>query len=94
MTKAVLTVTADNKSMSYGGTFRLYDTMTGFVNGDTQGSATSGSPNLSTMPLPPLPPSQAISVSMRNSQAANYTSPRVCQWALNGQPGRSDSHSE
>ena len=74
VSKAVLTVTADNKSMSYGGTVPTFtDTITGFVNGDTQGSATSGSPNLSTMPLPPLPPSQAISVSQGTLQAANYT---------------------
>jgi YVTN family beta-propeller protein len=72
--KAVLTVTADNKSMSYGGTVPTFTyTMTGFVNSDTQGSATSGSPNLSTMPLPPAPPSQAITVSQGTLQATNYT---------------------
>jgi subtilase family serine protease len=47
--KAILTVTAANKSMTKGGTVpALTWTMTGFVNGQTRATATKGSPAIST----------------------------------------------
>ena len=38
-----------------------------------QNSSTSGTPSLSTMPLPPVPPSQAISISQGTLTSTNYT---------------------
>src|SRR5690606_39021170 len=49
VSKATLTVTAENKSVTYGdATPTLTYTITGFVNSENQGSATTGSPSLST----------------------------------------------
>ena len=49
VTKATLTVTADNLSMQVGGTVpALTYSISGWVNGDTQASATTGAPALST----------------------------------------------
>ena len=49
VSKAVLTVTANNLSKTYGAANpTLTYTMTGFVNGDTQAAATTGTPTLST----------------------------------------------
>ena len=49
VTKAVLTVTANNLSRAYGvANPVLTYTLSGFVNGDTQASATTGAPSLST----------------------------------------------
>jgi hypothetical protein len=47
--KAALTATAANKSMTYGAAVPVLTyTLTGFVNNDTQSSATTGAPALST----------------------------------------------
>jgi hypothetical protein len=52
--KAQLTVTADNKSTVYGSANPPYTyTITGFVNGDTQASAVTGAPTLTTSPATP-----------------------------------------
>jgi large repetitive protein len=73
--KANLTVTANNLSKIFGAALpALTTTITGFVNGDTQQSATTGSPGLSTTatassPVGPYP----ITVTQGNLAASNYT---------------------
>ncbi len=48
--KATLTVTANDASRPYGTANPAFtSTMTGFVNGDTQGSVTTGTPSLTTL---------------------------------------------
>ncbi len=50
MNKATLTVTANDASRPYGTANPAFtSTMTGFVNGDTQGSVTTGTPSLTTL---------------------------------------------
>ncbi|WP_409513311.1 MBG domain-containing protein [Edaphobacter aggregans] len=52
--KAVLTVTANSQSVVYGTSLAPYTyAITGFVNGDTQTSATTGTPSLTTNPTTP-----------------------------------------
>jgi len=52
VTKAVLTVTAANKSVVYGSTIpALTYTVSGFVNGDTVATALTGTPNITTAAL-------------------------------------------
>ena len=49
MNKATLTVAANDASRPYGMPNPTFtSTITGFVNGDTQGSVTTGSPSLTT----------------------------------------------
>ena len=73
--KAVLTVTANNASMTYGGTVPSFSyVMTGFVNGDTQGTATSGQPSLTTTATSGSPVGPyAITAAAGTLAAANYT---------------------
>ena len=53
--KAVLTVTAASQTVVYGTALAPYSyTITGFVNGDTQATATTGSAALSTSPATPV----------------------------------------
>jgi len=75
ITPATLTVTANSLSMIYGGTPpTLTYTMTGFANGDTQESATSGSPNLSTAATwGSTVASYLITVTAGSLSSANYT---------------------
>ena len=55
ITPAPLTVTANNLSMIYGGALPTYTySMTGFVRGDTQATATTGAPALTTNPAAPV----------------------------------------
>jgi hypothetical protein len=75
VTPATLTVTADNQTMTEGGTFPTFTyTMTGFVNGDTQGSATTGQPSLTT-DAPNNPPvgTYNIFAALGTLTAQNYT---------------------
>ena len=72
--KDVLTVTANNQSMNYGGTVpTLTDAVTGFVNGDTSavvsGTATMSTTGTSTSPASSYP----ITFSTENLTAGNYT---------------------
>ncbi len=72
---ATLTVTANNQSMSEGGNFPTFTyTMTGFVNGDTQGTATTGQPNITT-DAPNNPPVGTYNIipSLGTLVATNYT---------------------
>ncbi|HXC94236.1 MAG TPA: MBG domain-containing protein, partial [Edaphobacter sp.] len=53
--KAVLTVTANNQSIVYGAALPTYTaTITGFLNGDTQSTAVTGTPSLTTTPTTPV----------------------------------------
>jgi hypothetical protein len=71
--RAPLTVTADNKTMLYGGTVpALTSTPTGFVNGDTA-SVLTGAPTLSTIVTSTtLPGTYAIRIIKNTLTAANY----------------------
>ncbi len=73
--QAVLTVSAQNSSAIYGsGLPSLTYSMTGFVNGDTQSSATSGSPALSTTASStPAVGSYPITAAQGTLVSANYT---------------------
>ena len=54
MAKAVLTVTAANQTIAFGGTVAPYTaTITGFVNGDTA-SVVTGTASLTTSPATPV----------------------------------------
>jgi hypothetical protein len=71
---AMLTVSADNESMTYGGELpALGDTITGFQNGDTSsvisGNATLATSALSTSPVGTYP----ITINVSNLSTANYT---------------------
>jgi MBG domain (YGX type)/Bacterial Ig-like domain (group 3)/FG-GAP-like repeat len=72
---AVLTVTATNQSKAYGvANPTLTYAMTGFLNGDSQGSATTGAPTLTTTAVMSSPPgSYPITVTAGTLAAANYT---------------------
>jgi hypothetical protein len=73
--KAKLLVTANNLTMVAGATVpALTYTITGFVNGDTQVSATSGQPVLSTTVTSSTPPGKyyVIAVERGTLMAANY----------------------
>ena len=53
--KAALTVTANSQTVSYGTALAPYSyAITGLVNGDTQATATTGAPSLSTTPANPV----------------------------------------
>ncbi len=73
--QAVLTVTADNATRQYGqDNPTLTYTMTGFVNGDTQGTATSGAPSLSTTATPTSPVGNyTITITQGTLTAQNYS---------------------
>jgi hypothetical protein len=81
--KAHLTVTADDKAMTYGGAVpALTDTITGFVNGDTA-AAVSGAPGLTTAATSASGAgSYAITVSPGSLSAANYDFPTLVAGAL------------
>ena len=72
--QAVLTVTADDQSMAWGGTIpALTCTITGYQNGDNS-SVITGTPGLSTAATPASPAgSYAISVDVSTLSAVNYT---------------------
>ena len=72
---AVLTVTANNFTRQYGQNNPTFTyTMTGFLNGDTQGTATSGAPNLTTTATTTSPlGNYAIVITQGSLTAQNYT---------------------
>ncbi|MGB6690321.1 MAG: MBG domain-containing protein [Terracidiphilus sp.] len=72
--KKMLTLTANNLTMTQGGAVPpLTYTLTGFVNGDTA-SVVSGAPLLSTTATSSSPPGQyPITVNIGNLSAANYS---------------------
>ena len=74
VTKASLTVTASNQEMAYGGALpALTYTLTGFVNGDSQATATTGVPSLSTSATSASPVGNyVITVTLGSLQAVNY----------------------
>jgi hypothetical protein len=74
ITKAPLTVTANNLSMPAGSTIPAFTyTVSGFANGDTVASATSGMPNLATTAVTTSPAgSYPISIVHGTMTAANY----------------------
>ncbi len=71
----VLTVTANNASRSYGIANPAFTyTVSGFVNGDTQASATSGAPSLTTTATATSSPGiYPITVATGTLSAANYS---------------------
>jgi hypothetical protein len=73
--KAKLTVTANTLSMTQGAAVpALTYAMTGFVNGDTQATATTGAPALSTTATSKsVPGSYPIAIKAGTLAAANYT---------------------
>ena len=75
VTPALLTVTADDKSKVSGeNNPALTASFTGFVNGDTQGSALSGSPAITTTADTTSPAgSYPITIAIGSLTAANYT---------------------
>ena len=75
ITPATLTVTANSLSSVYGSNLPpLTYTLTGFVNGDTQASATTGTPTLSTTATGNAAVgSYPITITQSSLAAANYT---------------------
>jgi hypothetical protein len=75
VTQAVLTAAADNLTMTEGSSVpTLTYTMTGFMNGDTEGTATTGQPSLSTTGTPASPPgAYPIVITQGALAAANYS---------------------
>ena len=75
ITKANLTVTANSQSVVYGTALAPYTyTMTGFVSGDTQATATTGSPSLTTSPATPKNVgTYTITAAIGSLAASNYT---------------------
>ncbi|MDX9881859.1 MAG: MBG domain-containing protein [Prolixibacteraceae bacterium] len=75
--KAALTVTADNKTVTYGdATPSLTYTMTGFVNSETEASAVTGTPLLSTAYVNTTPVASSpvtITIVTGSLAAANYS---------------------
>jgi sugar lactone lactonase YvrE len=73
--QAGLVATANPAFGAYGQALPLlYYTITGFVNGDTQGSATSGAPSLGTAAAPTSPPGiYPIAIAQGTLAAANYS---------------------
>ena len=73
--KAVLTVTADAKSKTYGAANpALTYTITGFATGDTQANSTTGAPSLSTTAVTGSPVgSYTITTAVGSLSAANYS---------------------
>ena len=72
--KATLTVTANNAASTYGHAFPTFtDTVTGFVNGDTQ-AVVSGSPSLTTTATSNSPAgTYAITAAIGTLSATNYS---------------------
>jgi len=79
ITKAVLTVTANNISITFGQTLPAYTaSITGYVNGDTS-SVVSGSASLTTSPTTPSAAgTYAITATPGSLTASNYTFSIVC----------------
>ena len=75
VSKAALTVTAANASMVYGAALPSFTyTITGFVNADTQGTATTGAPVESTTATSSSPVgTYPITLTQGTLAAANYT---------------------
>ena len=75
ITPAPLTVTANNLSMIYGGALPTYSySMTGFVRGDTQATATTGAPALTTNPAVPVSVgSYVITAAAGSLASSNYS---------------------
>jgi hypothetical protein len=76
VTKASLLVTANNQTVPYGTALAPYTaTITGFVNGDTQATATSGTPSLTTTPATPVNPGAYTITTAAGSltSSANYS---------------------
>lgn len=73
--KTALTVTASNIDIRFGQTLPAYSyTMTGFLNGDTQASATTGAPALTTTPTTPSAiGSYTITATIGSLASSNYT---------------------
>jgi hypothetical protein len=73
--KKDLTVTANNLTIPFGAPLPAYTaTITGFVNGDTRGSATTGAPSLTTTPASPIDAgSYPITTALGTLAAANYS---------------------
>ena len=72
--KAVLTVTANNQTIAFGGSVAPYtDSITGFVNGDAP-SVVTGAPSLSTTPASPTAAgTYPITAAQGTLAAANYS---------------------
>ena len=75
MAKASLTVTAASQTIAFGGTLAPYTaSLSGFVNGDTAATATTGLPTLSTTPATPTAVgSYPVTATLGSLAAANYT---------------------
>jgi uncharacterized repeat protein (TIGR01451 family) len=75
VTPATLTITASNQSTIYGAPLpTLTSTITGFIAGDTQASATTGTPSLTTTATAASPVgSYPITAAQGTFAAANYT---------------------
>jgi hypothetical protein len=75
ITPAVLTVTANSFTVAQGASIpTLTYAITGFLNGDTQATATTGMPSLSTTATSTSPPGNyPITVTPGTLAAANYT---------------------
>ena len=73
--KAALTVTAASQSIAYGGTVAPYTaTIAGFVGTDTQATAVTGAPSLTTSPAAPVNAgSYTITAAQGTLAAANYS---------------------
>ncbi len=73
--KALLTVSANNAGMTYGGIVpTLTYSMTGFVGSDNQGNSTTGQPSLGTTATSLSPVGNyAITIAQGTLAAANYT---------------------
>ena len=73
--KQILQVAANNITLSAGQTAAAYSaTITGFVNGDTQASAVTGAPSLTTSPASPSTPGiYPILATTGTLSSANYT---------------------
>ncbi|WP_433985316.1 MBG domain-containing protein [Tunturiibacter empetritectus] len=75
VTKASLTVTANSYTIPYGTTDPTYTaTITGFVNGDTTATATTGTPSLTTTPAAPSAANTyTITAAAGTLASTNYT---------------------
>ena len=75
ITKASLTVTAASQTVTYGTALAPYTyTMTGFVGSDTQATATTGVPSLTTSPATPVNVgTYAITAAAGTLASANYS---------------------
>ena len=73
--KAPLTVTANNETVAFGSAVPPYTaTITGFVNGDTQSTAVTGTPSLTTTPANPTAANTyPITAALGSLASANYS---------------------